>query len=127
MNNQDLGQTTKTAAEIAGEFAAEDGFIPREQLEQLANRVMTAPGTPLDMVNEISERAGLNQAAKLDLRRIVMAKMKGEKFSPGQTVMYKGAKVLVLEVEPPIPMDKAIVQDEGGNNLEVFQSDLEIE
>ena len=120
-----LGGLSKTGRRIAREVLNNEN-VTREQLEQMANRVVCNYETPMDAINSIAETAGLVRSQCLELRRIVIAMLRQDKFSIGDTVMShsSGDEVMIVKMGAGIPKGRALVET-GNGKEEVYLTDLE--
>lgn len=123
-----IGMMSKAGRKIVAEVLGNED-VTREQLEQLANRVVCDFNSPMDAVNEIAGKASLSSSQKLELRRVVIAKIREDKFSPGDEAIISstGDRVTVISVMDVVITGKIVVtgKKKKDKEQEVYLTDLE--
>ena len=117
---------SKEAVEI-GKTMLEDGFVAREQLEALSTEVFGGGyASPMEGVRAITERMGLTEESRLNLRRIVMASAANKDLTVGQKVRHvDGRSGIVTRLGAPVKGGSAMVHFASAEDVElVYISDL---
>jgi len=116
---------SKSAVKVARDVLA-DRYLTREELEALGQRAESGLfGSPMDAVNDIAARSGLNKENKLELRRIIIARSANRSIAPGwRVVTASGETGLVVRTTPPVRSGMVLVKVDGGAEQEFYISDL---